>query len=242
MSGRGAKFLGLVPARGGSKRIPRKNVKLLAGKPLVAHTLDAARRSKLLDRTVVSTEDEAVAAVCRSLGAEVPFMRPAKLATDEASSVDVVVHALKFLEETEGYRPDYVVLLQPTSPLRTSDDVDAAIELVMADPAADSLVSVVEVPHNFHPDKIMRLEGRYLRGLAGSNRIVDRHQLDRVYARNGAAIYISRAKLVLEGRRLLGERVVPYFMPRERSVDLDDEFDWAVAECLFKRRTLNAKN
>jgi CMP-N-acetylneuraminic acid synthetase len=153
--------LGVIPARGGSKGIPGKNLRLLAGRPLLAYTADAARGSRRLSRVVLSTDDEATAAAGRSLGLEVPFLRPADLAADDSPMLPVLRHAVEALSAS-GFEADAVVLLQPTSPLRRAEHIDAAIELLEAT-GADSVVSVVEVPHQFNPVSVMTLEGDRLK-------------------------------------------------------------------------------
>ena len=151
----------MIPARGGSKGIPRKNLALLAGRPLLAYTADAARGSRRLSRVVISTEDEEIAGIARQLGVDVPFLRPAHLAADETPMLDVLTDLVASLERTERYRPDVLVLLQPTSPFRRAGHIDAAIDLLTST-GADSVVTVVPVPHQFTPSSLMRLEGNRL--------------------------------------------------------------------------------
>ena len=147
------KTLAIIPARGGSKGVPRKNVRALAGKPLIAWTIEAALAASGLDRVIVSTEDAEIAAISREFGADVPFLRPAELAGDATTTLAVLQDLLARLETDEGYRPDAVMTLQPTSPLRTPDHINDAIALFEADPEADALVSCIQVPHIFHPER-----------------------------------------------------------------------------------------
>src|SRR5688572_5610508 len=149
--------LGVIPARGGSKGIPGKNLAPVAGRPLLAYTADAARGSRRLSHVVVSTDDAAIADAARALGLEVPFMRPADLASDEALMQPVLQHAVREMA-AGGFSADAVVLLQPTSPLRRATHIDAAIELLESS-GADTVVTVVEVPHQFNPVSILRLDG-----------------------------------------------------------------------------------
>ena len=167
---------------------------------------------------------------------EVPFKRPMELATDTAKSIDVVLHAVNYLNKNENYIPDYIITLQPTSPLRTGEDIDNAIELISNDKNADSLVSVIKVPHNFNPYSIMIFNGSYLEHYIKEERIMIRQDLPTFYARNGAAIYITRYDLLIKERKFIGERCIPYVMPKEKSIDIDDDFDWEIAEHLLKEK------
>src|SRR5262245_50748963 len=153
--------LGIIPARGGSKGIPRKNLAPLGGRPLIAYTCDAARASLRLTRFMVSTDDEEIFEIARALGPETPLLRPARLAADDTPMVDVLLDIVATLERRERYRPDAVVLLQPTSPFRRAEHVDAAIELLESS-GADSVVTVMAVPHQFTPSSLMRQEGNRL--------------------------------------------------------------------------------
>ncbi|MHA1438602.1 MAG: acylneuraminate cytidylyltransferase family protein [Promethearchaeota archaeon] len=230
------KFLGIITARGGSKGIPKKNIKKLAGKPLIEYTFDAVKKSKLIDRCILSTDDEEIINFSKSKDIEVPFKRPAELATDDAKSIDVLIHAVNYLEREENYVPNYIITLQPTSPLRTAEDIDKSIELILNDKNADSLVSVIEVPHHFNPYSIMSYNGTYLEHYIKGERIMTRQAKPVFYARNGAAIYISSYELLMKEKKIIGEKCLPYFMPKERSIDLDDLIDWELAEMLIKKK------
>ena len=223
--------LGLVPARGGSKGIPRKNLADLGGRPLIAWTIAAARASQALDRVVVSTDDAQIAAVARSLGAEVPFLRPADLADDRAPALAVMRHAVEALD-AQGWRADTVVYLQPTSPFRTAAQIDAAVALLAAG-GCDTVVSVMPVPHAFTPGSLMRDRGGLLEPLepaaAQSFRRQDKPVL---YARNGPAILALRRGAVFEARTLYAGRTKALEMSRLQSLDIDGPEDLAVAEAL----------
>lgn len=225
--------LGLIPARGGSKGIPRKNVRPLAGKPLLLYTCETAKRSRSLGRIVCSTEDEEIAELARASGVEVPFARPMELALDKTPMIDVVRHALQTLA-LDGYMPSILVLLQPTAPLRNERHVDEAVELLRSS-TADSVVSVVEVPHQFHPGFILRLDGGrlmfYEEGGEGRTR---RQDLEPAYSRNGA-VYACWRQTVEAFGNLYGKDCRPYLMTAEESVNLDDEDDWGRAEMLLMR-------
>lgn len=193
------KFLGIITARGGSKGIPKKNIKNLAGKPLIEYTFNAVKNSKLINRCIISTDNNEIINFSKSRNMEVPFKRPMELATDTTKSIDVILHAVNYLNKKENYIPDYIITLQPTSPLRTGKDIDNAIELISNDKNADSLVSVIKVPHNFNPYSIMILNGSYLEHYIKEKRIMIRQDLPTFYARNGAAIYITGYDLLIKG-------------------------------------------
>ena len=219
--------LGIIPARGGSKGIPGKNQALLAGRPLIAYTFDAARASRTLTRTILTTDSEAIAALAHGTNIEVPFLRPAALAADDTPMIAVLHHALVALP---GPRPDIVVLLQPTSPLRRAAHIDEAVELLQHS-GADSVVSVVEVPHNFTPASLMRLESGRLYPLA-ANASLFRQEKPRLFARNGPAVLAMRAA-VIESGQLYGPDTRPLVMDRGASLDIDDAFDLELAEALM---------
>jgi CMP-N,N'-diacetyllegionaminic acid synthase len=222
--------LGVVPARGGSKGIPRKNIKLLRGKPLIAYTLEAAKASGL-SRCVVSTDDPEIAAVSRGMGAEV-LMRPAHLAEDSTPTLPVLQNVVARLE-AGGERFDAVMTLQPTSPFRTSAHIDAALVAFAADPAADSLVSVVQVPHNMTPPSLMLLsaDGYLTDFLEAGGKPLRRQDKPVLFARNGAAIYLTRTACL--DRFIFGGRLLPFRMSKRDSLDIDDLEDWAIAEALL---------
>jgi len=225
-------FLAIIPARGGSKGVARKNIRLLAGEPLIAYSIEAARAAPSISRVVVSTEDAEIAEISRGLGAEVPFMRPEALAGDDTPTLPVLQHVVEHLREGEGYAPDAVVTLQPTSPLRTAEDIEEAIALFMEDPDADSLVSCVKVPHIFHPTSVMRVNPRgYLESYLAQAQPTRRQAKEDVVARNGAAIYITRIDKLKE--YIFGGNLLPYYMDYSRSIDIDEEADLERAEAML---------
>jgi N-acylneuraminate cytidylyltransferase/CMP-N,N'-diacetyllegionaminic acid synthase len=226
-----ARVLAVIPARGGSKGVPHKNIRLLGGRPLISYTIDAASGARLLDRTVVSTDDTEIAEIARQYGAETPFLRPAELARDESLAEPVLDHALGWLEEHESYLPDYVMLLQPTSPLRTAEDIDNAISLAL-EKDADGVVSVCPAKH--HPYLIKRL--------GEDGQISDFLTLDRTYKRRQdlppafgltGAIYMVKRDILLESHTFYTDRTYPYIMPVERSLDIDTLWDFAMAELIL---------
>jgi CMP-N,N'-diacetyllegionaminic acid synthase len=227
------KILGVITARGGSKGIPGKNIKLLGGKPLIAYTIETAKKSKLLTHLIVSTDDEKIAQVCRDFGAEVPFIRPAELAADKAPHLPVMQHAVQFMEKREGVTFDYVVILQPTSPFRTVEDLDGTLQKLI-DTGADSAVSISEMPSQGHPIKAKKLEGdRLLAYCIPEVEGTRRQDLPTAYRRNGI-VYSMRRDTLMKDNRLYGENVVGYVTAKERAVDIDVPLDWIVAEYVLE--------
>ena len=230
-------ILAIIPARGGSKGILRKNLRLVAGLPLVVHSILAAKASRLIERTIVSTDDEEIAEVARSYGAEVPFLRPADLALDTTPDFPVFEHCLNWLEESEEYRPDIVVHLRPTGPLRTGLEIDEAVELLERHPEADSVRSVHEPDKS--PYKMWRLEGSYMVPFLRDPDYPEhynapRQLLPKVYATN-ANIGVVRYRTLREKGSVIGERVLPYPVSGPH-VDIDTELYLELAELLFRKR------
>ena len=216
--------LGLIPARGGSKAVPRKNLRELAGKPVLAWTVEAALAFPSLDLVVVSTDDDEIADVARACGADVPFARPAELANDDTPDLPVYRHAL----ETLGDEFDVVAWLRPTAPLRTADDIAAAV-LLLEEAGADCVRSVCEAEHS--PYWMGRVEEGRLVPLL-DDLPPQRQLLPPVYRLNGA---VDAVRCAAVGDELFGGDVRAYVMPRERSVDLDTELDFLLAEALLRR-------
>jgi CMP-N-acetylneuraminic acid synthetase len=230
--------LGLIPARGGSKSIPHKNIAPLLGRPLLVYTCEAALASARLTRVVLSTDDEEIAEVGRRCGVEVPFVRPGELAGDEASSLSVAKHAVRWMAENQGFSPDVLMLLQPTSPLRRAAHIDGAL-LQMENTKVDTVVSVVEVPHRFSPFSIMELKQDLLSDFWQATLPFDRYrrqEVPRFYARNGPAILATRVSVVLDSDSFYGDRVGPYLMEPADSIDIDSAFDLELAACMLQRR------
>lgn len=226
----------MIPARGGSKGIPRKNLRPLAGKPLIAYSIEVALGCRLLDRVIVSTDDKEIAAVARRFGAEVPFWRPETLARDDTPTLPVLQHAVLEIEASGG-TVDWVMLLQPTFPFRRVYDLEAACSLMSE---ADSVVSVSEIPHHYHPLWAWKLdEGRLTPFLKGAERYYRRQDLPTLYCRNGAIYLVSRRTL-LEDNSLFGKVCRPLVMPRFRAVNLDEEWDFLFAEFLLRQGLVEA--
>ena len=226
------RVLGIVTARGGSKGVPRKNIRMLGGKPLIAWTADAARAATRLARTVVSTEDDEIAKVAREVGLEVPVMRPVELALDATPSLPVVQHMVRALEEM-GDRYDAICLLQPTSPFRRPSEIDGCLALLESS-RADSVVSVLPIPVDHHP------YWAYLVGDDGALRLATgeaapttrRQDLPPAVHRNGS-VYAMRRDVLIEGNSLYGARTVGFAVDAARSVNIDTLADWAQAEDLL---------
>ncbi len=228
---------GIVPARGGSKGIPGKNLAPLGGKPLIAWTLKAAAQSHALTRLLVSTDDPQIAEAGRRWGAEVPFLRPAELATDETPTIPVLTHALEWLE-TQYSPADWVVCLQPTSPFRTSEDIAAAVDLAVAHDA-DAVVSVAAAtPHPVWTKRLLpdaRL-APLVEEFPGATR---RQDLPPAYAPNGA-IYLARPAVLRQLNTWYTDRTYGYCMPQERSLDIDTPWDYYVAKLVARDRRRHA--
>ena len=240
----GLPVLALVPARGGSKGISHKNLQLLAGRPLVAHAIQAGLGSRLVSRVVCSTDDAEIAEAARAAGAEVPFLRPAELAQDDSEDWPVFVHALDWLEAHEGWVPELIVNLRPTSPLRTSRHVDDAIKLLL-DSGAESVKAVCLARQ--HPHKMWLFQGRqglmepFLKSDFRLERGPDvpRAQLEDVYWQNGV-VDVTRRAVVREQRVMIGKCVAGLVTQPEESIDIDTPMDLALAELLMARRAARA--
>lgn len=225
-------IVAIIPARGGSKGLPRKNIKIFNGKPLIFWTIDAAIKSKFIDKVIVSTDDVEIAQISLSFGAEVPGLRPLDLSKDDTPTLPVIQFVLRKLFHDQNYIPDLIVLLQATSPLRSNFIIDEAIQCFLNSPAADSLVSCVKIPHNYNPESLMFLnEYNFLEYVTDSNNIKFSRQEKNTYiARNGAAIYITTPKIINDG--ILGGNILPYFMKSSDSIDIDTEDDFLIAEAV----------
>lgn len=225
-SGAGGKVAGIIPARGGSKGVPRKNIRLLGGQPLIAHTIRAALQSRLLDIVAVSTEDSEIAEVAAACGARV-IHRPPSLATDTVQNTDVVRHALEVL----GDEVSHVALLQPTSPLRRATDIDACLSLLLQG-AARSVMSVTPVEH--HPGKAVLLsdDGEARPFTSEADMEARRQDLPAVYRQNGAVYALRRGDFLALNRFIVFPCKV-HVMPPEISIDIDSEFDLLLAERLL---------
>ena len=230
------KVLGVIPARGGSKGVLDKNIRLLNGKPLIFYTIEAARKSELLTDFVVSTESKKIAHLCESIGLEFPFMRPVELAQDDVESYPVILHGLQEMEKTMNTKYDYIMMLQPTTPLRTYNDIDNSLNILFKS-EVESVVSVVDVGGN-HPLRMKRIVGEnilinYID--QGFENMRPRQKLPPVYIRNGA-IYASKRNVLIEKSNIITENCLAYLMSSEKSINIDNNIDLKLAELLIKEK------
>lgn len=226
--------LGIIPARGGSRGLPGKNLRPLAGQSLVARAGAVARASGVIDRVVLSTDSPAIAEEGRRAGIEVPFMRPATLAADETPMLAVLRHAVEALE-ADGWTPAIIVLLQPTSPLRRPAHVREAVTR-LRDSGADSVVSVVELPRHLSPDYVMRItDGELKPFLPEGERITRRQDARPAYVRDGTVYAFWRATLARHDS-IYGARCLPLIVAADESVTIDVPADWEAAERLLQER------
>lgn len=227
------RVLGLIPARGGSKGIARKNVRLLGGKPLLEWTIDAALGAGTLTRVVLSTEDDEIAAIGRAQGVSVPFLRPPALATDDTPTLPVVQHALRALEELDD-RFDAVCLLQPTNPFRTPSDIDCCVNLLESS-GADSVLAVLPVPPEFNPHWVyFRDQDGTLRLSTGESQPLSRRQLLPPAFHREGSVYVTRRDVIMVKNSLYGSRVFGYEIARANVVNIDSQADLDRAEAMLK--------
>lgn len=231
------KVLALIPARGGSKGIPGKNIKLLAGKPLIHYTLECAIAAKIFDRIVVSTDSPEIAAAASLPGIDVPFMRPPALAGDETAMLDVIDHALAELEKS-GFTPAIVALLQPTSPLRSVEALRSAIQKLQESPELDSVVSVREVPPHFSPHYVMKLDSQgYLSlYLDQESALTRRQDAPKAYSRTGG-MYVFRVSSLHAHGDIYGKHCLPVIVPPKEAVNIDTMDDWEEAEGILASKS-----
>ena len=230
-------IVAVIPARGGSKGIVGKNIKSLDGKPLIGYAIELAKEAVsigLITDYIISTDCEKIASIAEDLGGNVPFLRPAELATDESPVVDTIIHAINWWQNHQQQKVNHILLLQPTNPLTKIDDVAGAIKCYLANqPYAKCLISVTDASHVRLPTLYYE-NNKYLKQvLEKENPVKRRQDLNKIYWRNGA-IYLTNSELLFEGKKVINETPLFYEMPRERSVPIDDMFDWTIAELLLK--------
>lgn len=235
-------ILAIIPARGGSKSIPRKNIKLLCGKPLIAWSIEEAEKSRLLTRVIVSTDDEEIAAVARQYGAKVPFLRPAEIAQDLSPDAEFLLHALDFLRDKEKYEPEIVLRLPPTSPLRTAAHIDEGIQKLSDTPDADAVRPICEAPK--HPYKLWKIseDKKFLepflpKSLTGFDEPYNlpRQMLPKAYIHTGA-MDVIHTRTLREQKSTSGRKLAYFFMAPEDSVNIDHPIDFEIAEFLMQKR------
>jgi len=231
------KILGLILARGGSKSIPKKNIKNLGGKPLIVHTIEKAKMSKYIDRLILSTDDAEIAEVGKSYGTEIPFMRPKELAEDSTQDFPVFQHALKWLEEHENWRPDFIVHLRPTHPFRKAGHIDLGVEMLAKNPKADSVWTVGVPPVT--PYKMFSVgEDGFLKpvlSISGEKETFNwpRQRLPKIYNHYGQ-VDVARYETIMQKKSMCGENILPIFLEGE-VFDIDSPLDWEFAEFWIKK-------
>ncbi len=222
-------IIAIIPARGGSKGIPRKNIKMIAGKELIAYSINAGKSSRYIKNLFVSTEDDDIEEVSRRYGADI-IKRPSELAEDDSPTIDVILNCLEYFHKNK-IKVDVILLLQATSPLRTSQDIDQAIEQFV-NGEGDSLISVCELSHS--PYWSLKLEDGYLEPNFGRDYLNMRRQdLPLLYAPNGS-LFIATPDYLLKNKTFYSEKTLPYLMPAERSIDIDNDLDFKLAELILK--------
>lgn len=230
------KILAIITARGGSKSIPKKNIIPVNGKPLIYYVIQAARKSKLLDEAIVSTDSPEIKKTSLRFGIKVPFLRPKNLATDKSKSIDALIHGLNFMENRNKTRYDYVMCLQPTNPFVSGADIDEAIKLII-NKKTDSLTSVYKLT-DFHPAKLKVISQGLLKDFQVKEAKGTRRQdYPDIYKRNGG-IYLIKRETALKGL-LFGKTTAPYIMPPEKSVDINDYFDLEFVKVLLKKLNIS---
>ena len=224
------KVLGIIPARGGSKSIPKKNIIDVHGKPLIYYTIEQAKRSSFLDKLIVSTDSMEIANVVKKYDVEVPFLRPDELSKDDSESVDVVIHALNFMEKKDNIEYNFIILLQPTNPLRSSVLIDKAIQIVKNNNVFDSLVSVVDVGAN-HPYRMYSLNKDnemkpFVENL--KNQMLPRQKLPSIYIRSGD-IYIIKKETLMRKKSLIGDKTYGLIVDANKTINIDENIDLELA-------------
>ena len=234
------KILGVIPARGGSKGVPGKNIRPLNGHPLISYAIKSGIESSMITDVVVTTDSEEIRSIALKYGGQAPFLRPAELATDTALAVPTIQHAVLEMEKIKGFKYDYIIMLQPTSPLKTAQDLDKALQKLISTPEADGIISVIDVDNN-HPMKMKKFLSRD--GEFGH--VVDyekppfencpRQLLPPVYIVNGA-LYATKRDVFIHKHTFTGAHCLGYEMPPERSVNIDTEYDFLIAELIMNKK------
>lgn len=226
-------MIAIIPARGGSKGLPGKNIKVFHGKPLISYTIKAAKKSKYIDRVIVSTDDEEIAKISMEYGAEIPFLRPKELATDRAKAIDNYIFTMERLMETEGINIEEFIVLQPTSPLRTYQDIDRAVE-VYKKKGAHTVISVNEAEHPPTWYKKINTQGMLVDYIPLVDNSLNRQEEEKSYLPNGA-IYIFNFKELKQNYSYYNSKTYPYIMTQENSVDIDTHLDFMLAEIMYEK-------
>jgi CMP-N-acetylneuraminic acid synthetase len=230
------RILGLTLARGGSKSVPRKNIKPIAGLPLIGYTITEALKSKFITRYIVSTDDEEIRQVAIECGADAPFLRPREFSTDEASSVSAMQHAVDWIEQQEEVKYDYIVELMCTNPMKSAEDIDASIEKLIST-QADSVIAVHQL-EDHHPARIKKIVDDKIVDFCIAEIPESRRQdlMPEAYIRSGSIYALKRDYLMNDGKRYGSDNSRPYILPPERSVNIDTEIDFMIAELMINKQ------
>jgi len=228
------KILGITLARGGSKGVKNKNIRKLCGKPLIEYTISEAQKSKLLTDYIVSTDSEDIKKVAEKCGAKVPFIRPADLATDTASSASALIHAVQFMESKEKIKYDYIVELMCTNPLKQAEDIDQSIKKIISS-QAKSVIAVHELDDH-HPARIKKIENDFIKDfvIAEPNEARRQDLRPKAYIRSGSIYCMERSYLMEDGMRYGGDNSRPYILDNDRAINIDNEIDFLVADFILK--------
>ncbi len=232
---KGKRFLAIIPARGGSKGLPKKNIKSLLGKPLIAWTIEQALNSKYLDEVIVNTDDKEIAKISEAYGAKIPFIRPKNLALDETPTFDVIEHTVEFYKEKLNDEFDYIVLLEPTSPLREVYDIDRAIEILLNNKNAKAIVSIAKLEGHHPQFNVILTEEGFIRNAIskkGRFNVIRRQDLEDVYFFDGT-IYISETETLMKKRTFYHDKTLGYVVPKWKSLEIDDICDFICAESIL---------
>lgn len=235
----GKRVIAIVPARGGSKGLPGKNIKELCGKPLIAWSIEAGLGSQYIDEVVVTTDSEEIARIARAFGASVPFIRPAELASDTATSFDVIKHALAFYENELHKKFDYIVLLEPTSPLREKGDIDISIEHLLSNPQASAVVGICKTESQNPAFLVKKNDNNFLVGYENQDmRVLRRQEISDVYFFEGS-VYVSHTDTLLARKTFYHEHTLGYEVTKWKSLEIDDLDDFVMVEALMKHKGNN---
>ena len=241
LSNKKLEALAIIPARGGSKGVPKKNITPLCGKPLIAWTIEAAQNAKLLSRFIVSTDNREIATIARKYGAEVPFLRPQKISRDTSTDIEFIVHALDFLKKHEDYEPDLLMRLAPTLPFRTAEHIDEGIRTITDDPEVDSVRAITDAPH--HPYKVWKISANKRRIEPLVPRFVTRteHPYDEprqtmIRAYMHGIVDVTRTATVRKYGTVAGKKIGYFFVPQQAFIDIDTYADFELAEYYMRKK------
>jgi len=234
------RILGLTLARGGAKSVPRKNIKPIAGLPLIGYTIAEALKSKFITRYIVSTDDEEIQQVAIQCGAEAPFLRPSEFSTDEASSVSAMQHAVDWVEQQEGIKYDYIVELMCTNPMKTVEDIDASIEKLIST-GADSVIAIHQL-EDHHPARIKKIVDDKIVDFCIPEIPESRRQdlKPNAYIRSGSIYALKRNYLMIDGKRYGSDNSRPYILPQEKAINIDTKMDFMVAELILNNSRVDS--